>query len=50
MFGIAGVVANLMAYGFYHVQGYNPLRGWQWFTLTVALVSFGVSGKWFWLR
>lgn len=45
MFGIAGVFSNLFAYGLYHVQGYHPLRGWQWFTLLVSIISFIVSGK-----
>ena len=40
MFGVAGIVSNLMAYGFYHVKGRHPLWSWQWLNVSVAIISF----------
>jgi hypothetical protein len=45
MFAIAGVVANLLGYAFYHIKGHDPLRGWQWMTITIAGISVLASGK-----
>ena len=45
MFGIAGVVSNILAYGFYHIQGRNPLWSWQYMTVTIASISFIASGE-----
>ena len=44
MFGFAGIASNLMAYGFYHVQGAN-LKGWQYFTLCISIISFIASSE-----
>ena len=45
MFGLATAIGNLLAYGFYHIKGVDPLRGWQWMTLTISLISWCASGK-----
>ena len=38
MFGVAGVLSNLLAYGFYHVQGAS-IKSWQIFNTTIAIIS-----------
>jgi hypothetical protein len=45
MFAVAGVTANLLGYGFYHVLGANPLRGWQIMTVVIAIISLAASGE-----
>jgi MFS family permease len=45
MFAIAGVTANLLGYGFYHILGRNPLYGWQWMTLAIAMISVVASSE-----
>lgn len=45
MFGVAGVTSNLLAYGFYHIAGRDPLRGWQWLGVCIAIISTVNSGE-----
>jgi hypothetical protein len=35
MFGVAGVISNILAYGFYHVQG-AAIKSWQIFNVTIG--------------
>ena len=44
-FGLAGAIANLLGFGFYHVVGKDPLYGWQWMTVCIALISFVATGE-----
>ncbi|KAI9631747.1 major facilitator superfamily domain-containing protein [Dioszegia hungarica] len=48
MFAVAGVTANLLGYGFYHVLGANPLRGWQIMTVVIAIISLAASAICLW--
>lgn len=43
MFGLAGIVSNILAYAFYHIQGKDPLWSWQWMTICIAIISFIAS-------
>lgn len=45
MFGVAGVVSNLLAYAFYHIPGRNPLYSWQYMNITIAVISTIASGE-----
>ena len=45
MLGVSSAVGNLLAYGFYHIKGKDPLIGWQWLTVCIALISFVATGE-----
>ena len=45
MLCVSGAFGSLLAFGFYHVTGHHPLRGWQWLTVCISLISFVSTGK-----
>lgn len=43
MLGASSAIGNLLAFGFYHVAGKNPLYGWQWLTVCISIISYIAS-------